>query len=266
MSLIEIIVLAIVQGMTEFLPVSSSGHLILVPAILGWEDQGLAFDVAVHVGTLLAVMFYFRDELLGMVSAVLKRGQGGAQVAADFRLAWLIVLATIPVGLIGLLARDFIAANLRSPMVIALTTAVFGVALWAAARFLAGGRRVEEVRWVDAALIGAAQALALVPGTSRSGITMTMGMARGLSAEASARFSFLMSIPVIVLAGGLETLKLVKASVDVDVTALLVGTVVSGLFAYATIAFFLAALKRIGMFGFMIYRLALAAAITALLT
>ncbi|MEL7311766.1 MAG: undecaprenyl-diphosphate phosphatase [Pseudomonadota bacterium] len=266
MSLIEIIVLAIVQGMTEFLPVSSSGHLILVPAILGWEDQGLAFDVAVHVGTLLAVMLYFRAELIGMASAVLKLGRGGPEVASDYRLAWLIVLATVPVGLVGLLARDFIEAHLRSPMVIALTTAVFGVALWLAAKFLAGDRRVQEVRWVDAALIGAAQALALVPGTSRSGITMTMGMARGLSAEASARFSFLMSIPVIVLAGGLETVKLAQQNTPIDVTALAVGTLVSGVFAYATIAFFLAVLKRIGMFGFMIYRLLLAVAITALLT
>lgn len=266
MSLLEVIILAIVQGMTEFLPVSSSGHLILVPALLGWDDQGLAFDVAVHVGTLLAVVFYFREELGQMIVAVLRLGRGDAEVAEHYRLAWLIVLATIPVGLVGILARDFIEMHLRSPMVIALTTAGFGIALWISARWFAGGRQLNRIGVVDAALIGIAQAFALVPGTSRSGVTMTMGMARGLSPDAAARFSFLMSIPVIILAGGLETLKLVGSEARVDVTALLVGTVVSAVFAYLTIAFFLKVLARIGMFGFMIYRLLLAAVITYVLT
>ncbi|MEO1325967.1 MAG: undecaprenyl-diphosphate phosphatase [Pseudomonadota bacterium] len=265
MSLVEIIVLAIVQGMTEFLPVSSSGHLILVPALFGWEDQGLAFDVAVHVGTLLAVVAYFRVELAQMTLAVLKLGRGDQATQEHFRLALLIVLATIPVGLAGLFGRDAIETYLRSPVLIAATTAVFGVLLWVSSRWMAGTRSVTRVGVVDALVIGTGQALALVPGTSRSGITMTMGMARGLSADAAARFSFLMSIPVIVLAGGWEALKLARSEVSVDVTAIALGTLVSAVFAYATIAFFLKVLARIGMLGFMVYRLALAAVILYIL-
>ena len=265
MTLLEIIVLAVVQGMTEFLPVSSSGHLVLVPALLGWDDQGLAFDVAVHVGTLIAVVAYFRRELAGMVVAVLRVGRGQAH-EANFRLALLLVLATVPVGLAGVLGRDFIEQHLRSPMVIATTTAVFGVLLWIAARFLARRRELQGVRIGDALAIGAAQALALVPGTSRSGVTMTMAMALGFTPEAAARFSFLMSIPVIVLAGGLETLSLAGSDTPVDWRALWLGTVVSAVFAYLTIAFFLRVLAHIGMFGFMVYRLLLAGVIVYALT
>ncbi|MEL6868815.1 MAG: undecaprenyl-diphosphate phosphatase [Pseudomonadota bacterium] len=268
MSWLEIVVLAIVQGMTEFLPVSSSGHLILAPALLGWSDQGLAFDVAVHVGTLTAVVVFFRDDLTRMIVAFFGQfgsGQSDAQ-RRDARLAWYLIAATIPVGIVGIVFRDAIEAHLRSPMIIAATTAGFGVLLYLAERFGAQQRTVDKMTLRDAVMVGMAQAAALVPGTSRSGVTMTMGMVLGLTAEAAARFSFLLSIPVIVLAGGLETLHLLDSPAPVDWTALLLGSALSAVVAYLTIKFFLKFIASIGMLPFMLYRFALAAVILFALT
>ncbi|MEM7765464.1 MAG: undecaprenyl-diphosphate phosphatase [Pseudomonadota bacterium] len=266
MNWLEVIVLAIVQGLTEFLPISSSGHLILAPAFLGWGDQGLAFDVAVHVGTLLAVVWYFRDDIGRMLVAFFTPRRSRSTAASqDARLAWLIIIATIPVGLAGLGLRDFIEASMRSPAVIAATTAGFGVLLYVAERLGPSRRTVPDMRWWDAILIGFAQACALVPGTSRSGVTMTAGMAMGLTAEAAARFSFLLSIPVIVLAGGLETLKLVESDAPTAWGTLLVGAALSAAVAYLTIKYFLKFISRIGMLPFMLYRLALAALIVYVL-
>lgn len=263
MTWLEIVVLAIVQGMTEFLPVSSSGHLILAPALLGWSDQGLAFDVAVHVGTLAAVVLYFRDDLTRMTVAFLGQFSAAQDAAArvDARLAWYLIAATIPVGIVGIVFRDAIEAHLRSPVIIAATTAGFGVLLYLADRMGAHRRSVDEMRLRDAVLVGIAQAAALVPGTSRSGVTMTMGMMLGLTAKAAARFSFLLSIPVIVLAGGLEALKLVKDDAAVDWSALVLGSVLSAIVAYLTIKYFLKFIANIGMLPFMLYRFALAAVI-----
>ncbi|MEO0575729.1 MAG: undecaprenyl-diphosphate phosphatase [Pseudomonadota bacterium] len=263
MSWLEIVVLAIVQGMTEFLPVSSSGHLILAPALLGWSDQGLAFDVAVHVGTLAAVVLYFRDDLTRMTVAFFGQFSTAQSDAArvDARLAGYLIAATIPAGIVGIVFRDAIEMYLRSPVIIAATTAGFGVLLYLADRFGAQRRTVEQMTWRDAVLVGIAQAAALVPGTSRSGVTMTMGMMLGLSAKAAARFSFLLSIPVIVLAGGLEALKLVKDEAAVDWSALLLGSVLSAVVAYLTIKFFLKFIANIGMLPFMLYRFGLAVVI-----
>ncbi len=267
MTLLQIIVLAIVQGMTEFLPISSSGHLVLAPALLGWDDQGLAFDVAVHVGTLAAVVWYFRAELTRITVAFFTQWSPGADDARRMhaRLAWFIVIGTIPVGLVGVLGKDFIETQLRSPAIIAATTAGFGVLLWLAARVGRKQRGVERMTFRDAVVIGLAQALALVPGTSRSGITMTAGFALNLTPEAAARFSFLLSIPVIVLAGGVTTLDLLNTPGAVDWQALVIGTVLSAVVAYLTITFFLRFIARIGMLPFMVYRLALAAVIVYLL-
>ncbi|MDX1443800.1 MAG: undecaprenyl-diphosphate phosphatase, partial [Gammaproteobacteria bacterium] len=179
MDFLQTIILAIIQGLTEFLPISSSAHLILVPVLTGWSDQGLAFDVAVHVGSLAAVMLYFRRDIVNVTVAGL-RSLKTRRVEGDARLAWAIVLGTIPVGLAGLLFADFIEANLRSALVIATTTIVFGLLLWVADRHGATGRNEHQLRWVDILVIGVAQALALIPGTSRSGITMTAGLLMGL--------------------------------------------------------------------------------------
>ncbi len=264
MGVIQIMVLALLQGLTEFLPISSSAHLILVPVLTRWQDQGLAFDVSVHVGTLLAVMFYFRHELRRMTvdwfGSLTTR-----QLTPDARLAWAVLFGTIPVGLAGLLFNDSIEALLRSPLVIACTTIIFGLLLWWAD---AQGRRVRDehtVTWKDVVLIGCAQALALIPGTSRSGITITAGLAMGMTREAAARFSFLLSIPVIILAGGLQTLKLAQQPAAADWQVLIIGALISGVSAYLCIEVFLRLLARISMLPFVIYRLILGVGLFALI-
>lgn len=258
MDLIQIIALALLQGLTEFLPISSSAHLILLPIIASWQDQGLAFDVAVHVGTLTAVMTYFRHEISVMLKDWLKSIQTGQQVG-DSRLAWAVGFGTIPVGLAGLLLGDFIETALRSPLVIATTTILFGLLLGLADWRGKRQRSEHQLGWADVIFIGVAQAIALIPGTSRSGITMTAGLMLGLTREAAARFSFLLSIPVILLAGGLKTTELVQSSLVVDWTALISGAVFSAVSAYICIFLFLKMLARIGMWPFVIYRLILGA-------
>jgi len=260
MDLLQVITLALLQGITEFLPISSSAHLILVPVLTGWQDQGLAFDVAVHVGTLSAVVLYFRAELRRMAQdwlvSLLRR-----ELVGESRLAWAVLWGTVPVGLAGLLFHDVIETYLRSPLVIATTTIVFGLFLWWAD--VRGRRQRDEhtLSWTDVVLIGVAQALALIPGTSRSGITMTAGLAVGLTREASARFSFLLSVPVIVMSGGYETKKLIELGAAVDWVALALGVALSAVTAYLCIHFFLKLLERIGMLPFVIYRLVLGGAL-----
>jgi undecaprenyl-diphosphatase len=258
MDTLQAVILALVQGLTEFLPISSSAHLILVPRLLGWEDQGLAFDVAVHVGTLVAVVAYFRHELGDMFVAWLQslRGRG---MNTDARLAWYVLLGTVPVAAAGLLLHDLVESVLRSPQVIAYATIGFGLVLWWADRY--GRQRRDEyaLRVVDVLLIGCAQALSMIPGTSRSGITMTAGLALGLTRTGAARFSFLLSIPVILMAGAYEALKLSALAGPVAWEVLLVGTAVAAVSAWLCIHFFLRLVERIGMLPFVIYRLLLGA-------
>lgn len=248
-------VLALVQGLTEFLPISSSAHLILVPVLTDWPDQGLAFDVAVHAGTLTAVVLYFRRELARMF--VEWFGSFRGNLTPDARLAWGVLIGTVPVGLAGLLFKDVIETQLRSPMVIAAATIVFGLLLWYADS--TAKRRKDEYGLLlcDVLVIGLAQALALIPGTSRSGITITAGLMLGLKREAAARFSFLLSIPVIFLAGALETVEYLGAASIQDVQPLLIGASISAVSAYACIHYFLKLLERIGMLPFVAYRLVL---------
>jgi undecaprenyl-diphosphatase len=258
MDTLQTVMTALLQGLTEFLPISSSAHLILLPRFVGWQDQGLAFDVAVHVGTLLAVVVYFREELAVMLRDWL-RSLGGARRTAEARLAWWVLLGTIPVAVAGLALHDLIETRLRSALVIAVTTLVFGVLLgWSDRR---GRQRRDEATlgWGDVLFIGLAQAVALIPGTSRSGITITAALALGLTRSAAARFSFLLSIPVILMAGGYETLKLVEMAGPVAWDVLLLGTAVAAISAYLCIHYFLRLIERIGMLPFVLYRLVLGA-------
>ncbi|QEP44202.1 undecaprenyl-diphosphate phosphatase [Ectothiorhodospiraceae bacterium BW-2] len=252
----QITLLALLQGVTEFLPISSSAHLILLPWLTGWADQGLAFDVAVHLGTLLAVVGYFRREVVVLMqdcwASIMQR-----RVVGESRLAWAVLLGTIPVGLAGLLFKEIVESELRTPQVIIVTTILFGLLLWWADRYGRGERDESSLTWRDIAIIGLAQAVALIPGTSRSGITMTAALMLGLSRSAAARFSFLLSIPVIVLAGGLNGLDLIQQSEPVDWFSLGLGTVLAALSAYAAIHTFLKLLEQIGMVPFVIYRLLL---------
>jgi len=256
MDISQQIILAIVQGLTEFLPISSSAHLILIPKLVGWADQGLSFDVAVHVGTLSAVVIYFRQELTLMAGdwtqSIIKRKQ-----TENSRLAWGVLIGTIPVGLFGLFFKDIIETSLRSPLVIALSTILFGLLLWWADARGKRERNEHSLSLKDILIIGIAQAIALIPGTSRSGITITAGLMLGLSRAAAARFSFLLSIPVIMLAGLLSTIDLITDNTHIDWQILLTAGSISALTAYLCIHFFLKLLDRIGMLPFVIYRLVL---------
>jgi undecaprenyl-diphosphatase len=257
MDAIHTIMLALLQGLTEFLPISSSAHLILMPRLLGWTDQGLAFDVAVHVGTLAAVVTYFRRDISRLFIAWLQSCTR-RQVSDDARLAWFVLLGTLPAALAGLLLHDVIETWLRSPLVIALATIGFGLLLWAADWRGRQQRSETALRFMDVVWIGLAQALALIPGTSRSGITMTAGLALGLTRSAAARFSFLLSVPVILMAGGYETLKLLQQQAGpVAWDELVLGTLVAAASAYLCIHLFLRLIERIGMLPFVIYRLVL---------
>lgn len=256
MELLQTIVLALVQGFTEFLPISSSGHLILVPVLFQWPDQGLAFDVAVHVGSLVAVIAYFRTEVRNMVfdgmASIIQRRPVG-----ESHLAWAVMLGTIPVGLAALAFKDVIETELRSPLVIATTSIVFGLLLWLADYL--GKRQTASagLSWGKILFIACAQALALIPGTSRSGITMTAGLLAGLGREMSARFSFLLAIPTIVLAGLVQTKEFIESDIAVDWLNLSLGTLLAAVSAYVCIHYFLKLIQQIGMLPFVVYRVVL---------
>jgi undecaprenyl-diphosphatase len=263
METLQIVILAIVQGLTEFLPISSSAHLILVPVILKWPDQGLVFDVAVHLGSLLAVIYYFRQEVLVMTSSwfgsVFKQ-----QHDRDSRLAWWVIIGTIPAVLAGLLFKDIIETDMRSPLVIAWATIGFGVLLGVADRVQRHTRDEYSMSLKDVVIVGLFQALALIPGTSRSGITMTAGLFLGLNRDAAARFSFLLSIPVIIASAVFKTKDLVESKIPVEWSLLFLAVVLSAISAWVCIYFFLQLINRIGMMPFVIYRLVLGAALLVL--
>lgn len=260
MTILQTLILGILQGITEFLPISSSAHLILVPVVTGWQDQGVAFDLAVHVGTLLAVVLYFRKDLLAItrdgVMSVVKR-----QHLGQSRLAWAVVLGTIPTGLAGLALMDLIETTLRSVSVIVITTLVFGLLLGIADASNRAERDLNRLTWGDVAFIGLAQAISLIPGTSRSGITITAGLLLGLTREAAARFSFLLAIPITALAASLKIIELAQSELVVDWTHFLLGGVTAFITAIIAIHFFLQWLNRFGMMPYVIYRLILGAVI-----
>ena len=258
MDSLHIVILAVVQGLTEFLPISSSAHLILVPAILGWPDQGLLFDVAMHVGSLSAVVVYFRDELLRMTRAWLAH-VFHRQVSADARLAWWVIIGTVPAVIFGGLFKDTIETSLRSPLVIAATTIGFGLLLGLADRMARHRRDEYSMGLRDALTVGLFQALALIPGTSRSGITMTAGLFLGLNRDAAARFSFLLSIPIILASGLFKTRDLIASTQAIEWDLLLLAIGLSAVSAWLCIKLFLSLINRIGMMPFVIYRLLLGA-------
>lgn len=258
MEFIQIIVLSLLQGFTEFLPISSSAHLILPSQILGWQDQGLAFDVATHIGTLVAVVLYFRRDVTAISQSWITTGFS-SKMDHGARLAWGIVIATIPAGLVGLLYGDWIEAHLRSAEVIAYATIGFGVLLLMADRMANEHKDLLRMTLMAAFIVGLFQALALIPGTSRSGITITAALFLGFNRDAAARFSFLMSIPLILAAGLLKTKELVEFGAAVDWSTIGLAALLSAISAYICIYFFLALINRMGMTPFVIYRFALGA-------
>ncbi len=252
----QAVVLAILQGLTEFLPVSSSAHLILPSQLLGWPDQGLAFDVAVHVGTLLAVMMYFRHDIKALITGFIQT-TFLRQPSQDGKIAWWIIFATLPAGFFGLYFNGVIEEHFRHVLVIASTTTIFGVFLWYADKRNNLTKKLAEMPLTHAIYIGLAQAMALIPGTSRSGITITMALFLGYKREEAARFSFLMSIPLIILAGGYKGCELLAAQNPIPWGLILMGTVVSCISAYICIHLFLKLIEQLSMTPFVIYRLLL---------
>ncbi len=255
MDIIQVIILALLQGITEFLPISSSAHLILPKELLGWPDQGLAFDVAVHVGTLCAVVLYFKKDIFEIMSGWSK-SLVTREATFESNLAWCIAFATIPAALIGLVLDDFIEANLRSIAVIAATTIGFGLLLGWADKKHSGNKTLVQMTFTLALCIGCFQALALIPGTSRSGITITAALLLGFQRTDAARFSFLISIPIILLSGGYKGLGLLNEP-NVDWFSIGLGVLVSAISAYLCIHYFLSFINRLGMMPFVIYRMLL---------
>jgi undecaprenyl-diphosphatase len=291
MSIFQAIVLGLVQGITEFLPISSSGHLILIPWLFGWEEPGLAFDAALHLGTLVAVFVYFWRELLAMLLAVptaLSQPRalltGGPRCSssavdekclgreADARLALLLIVGSIPAGVIGLLGQgaidDFFHGASHRPgaiVVMAVLLIVFALLLWWADRTATHRRRIAELTVRDAGVIGVAQALALMPGVSRSGATLTAGLFRDLRRADAARFSFLLGTPLIAVAGlkGLKDILAANPSGD-EITTMVVGIVVSAVSGIAAISVLLRYLQRSSTAIFVIYRIVAGLLILAL--
>ena len=260
---IQAIWLALIQGLTEFLPISSSAHLVIPSLILQWPDQGLAFDVAVHVGTLTAVVAYYRVELLtlarGTISAI-----GQRRVNEELRMVTWLGVASIPVAITGFVAGDFVEDNLRSLPVIAATTLLFGVLLGYADRYTNHLSQFRTLALPAAIIIGFAQMLAIMPGVSRSGITITAALLLNLDRHTAARFSFLLSIPVIAGAGSLKGWELSQAQIAPDWWLLGTSALVAAITAYACIAVFLRLLDRVGLMPFVYYRVVLSVVLLGL--
>jgi undecaprenyl-diphosphatase len=254
MSIFHALVLGFVQGITEFLPVSSSGHLILFPVLFGWNEQPLAFDAVIHLGTLGAILFALRDDLPRLIE---NKG----------RLSWIILAASIPALGIGYLFQDQIESVLRSPLVVAASLAAWGMLLWIADRGVKATAEPNATRvgYRRAMFVGIAQAISLIPGTSRSGVTITAGLFTGLSREAAARFSFLLGIPAIAAAGGMSLLHVMNGTEPVAAWPLLVGFIAAFASGVAAIRLLLRLLKTTSYVPFVVYRLALAVAVVLLL-
>jgi len=255
-------VLCLIQGATEYLPVSSSAHLILIPRFLGWADQGLAFDIAVHVGTLLASIVYFRQDIIHItrdwaMSIVTQKS------SVNGRVGWCILIASVPLAAAGASFNHLAATSLRSMAVIAATTLAFGLLMLYADNYRRGKNTIRSITYKQVILIGLGQALAIIPGTSRSGITMTVGLLLGLSRAEAAKFAFYLAIPAILMAGGWQSLQLLQR--DIQVNWLLFGysVVITAIIAFLCIHYFLRFIERIGMLPFAIYRIVLAVVLFA---
>lgn len=263
MPLFQAIILALVQAFTEFLPVSSTAHLILFPWLLHWQEPGLAFDVALHAGTLLAVVLYFfRDWLTLLLCGVGFKYPARAsaeEVVTQRRMFWLMVLGTIPAAIAGKLFHHQIEDTLRQPVIIGCSLVVVGLLMWWADARAKLSRRLDQSNPGDAASIGIAQAIALLPGVSRSGITITTGLWRGFTRDAATRFSFLLSAPIIAGAVLNELPKLLKlhkaGGLEVPASTLLISILTSGLVGYCVIALFLRYLRTRTLKLFVVYRL-----------
>ena len=273
LTILQGIVLGIIQGLTEFLPISSTAHLRIVPALIGWPDFGAEVTAVIQLGTLLAVLIYFWRDLLRLTVAFVKDlvayvtggFRGVPWTSHDAKLAWLIGFGTIPIAVCGLLFKGFIKGTARSLWVEAATLVGLALVLAVAERVAALKKEIADVGWSEGLGIGAAQALALVPGSSRSGVTITAALFAGLTREAAARFSFLLSVPAVLLSGLYELYEIRHDLTATAAPALLVSTVVSFVVGYASIALLLRYLRTHTTMVFIVYRIVLGIAVVALL-
>jgi undecaprenyl-diphosphatase len=271
MSFFEAVVLGIVQGLTEFLPISSTGHLRVVPAFVGWDDPGSAFTAVIQLGTTLAVLLYFRDDLWRIAKAWLGslRQPTSQKRSRDAHLGWFIVIGTIPIGIFGLVFKHQIEHGARSLYLIGTALIVFGLVMLAAERAAKQERGVESMTARDGLLVGIAQALALVPGVSRSGATISAGLFLGLDREAAARYSFLLSTPAIVLSALFELKGVISPGpgddpLNASALDLIVATILAFVVGYWSIRFLLRYVARHSLGAFVAYRIALGALVLAL--
>jgi undecaprenyl-diphosphatase len=265
------VILGIIQGLTEFLPISSSAHLLLVPWVFGWDHLGLTFDVALHIGTLLAVLIYFRRDFwqltVDLLRSLAQKPVAGPEEGRGRRVAWAIVIGTLPALVVGGLFENTIEEVFRSPLVTVVTLAVFGLVLLLADRYGRKNRDAESVGWSDGLLIGCAQAVALIPGVSRSGVTITAALLLGLARTDSARFSFLLAGPVVLLAGLKAVFDLWQVGGPEShlVMPFGVGIIVSFITGLVCISGFLRFLQKRDFVPFAVYRFVLASVIFYLL-
>lgn len=266
MSIFEAIILGIVQGLTEFLPISSSGHLLIVPAIMGWEDPGAPFTAVIQLGTMAAVVIYFRKDIWEITSAFLRSliGRAGPEDELNARMGWYLGLGTLPIIVFGFLFSDQIEGGARNLYIVGTMLIVFGLVLAAADIFAKHTKKLEEIKAPDAVVVGLAQSLALIPGVSRSGATITFGLFRGFTRRDAARFSFLLSIPAVVLSGIYELRYVFGESIGVSTPSLIAATVAAFVVGYWSIAFLLEWLGEHTMKIFVLYRLVLGALVLIL--
>jgi undecaprenyl-diphosphatase len=266
MSLIEAIVLGLVQGLTEFLPISSTAHLRIAPELFGWKDPGAAYSAVIQLGTVAAVLIYFRKDILSLAAAFF-RGLARREPfgTLESRLAWFVLVGTIPIGVCGLAFKKLIETQFRSLYVISGSLIILALILFVVERRASHQRTLADMKWKDGIIIGLWQALALIPGSSRSGTTMTGGLSLGLKREDAARYSFLLSIPATTLAGIFELKHLLEATERPSALSLWVGTLVAFASGMAAIAWLLAYLRSRTMLVFVVYRVALGVLLLVLL-
>ena len=272
MTIVQAIILGIVQGLTEFLPISSSGHLIIIPWLFNWHflldnpDLNKTFDVALHLGTFAAVVVYFWREIGRLLSAWVRSMSRRSLAEPEARLAWLLVVSTIPAAILGVALESFVEERLGKPWIIAIMMIVFALIMYAVDHLARLDRDLEALTWSDAILVGIAQAFALCPGVSRSGITMMTGMALRLDRESAARYSFLLSIPVIGGAAAYKALEIARSGLPAGTTTpFAVGIASAAVSGFAAIWFVLAYLKRNNFNLFVIYRIVVGVAILILI-
>jgi undecaprenyl-diphosphatase len=272
---IEAVTLGVVQGLTEFLPISSSAHLDIVPKLIGWHKPGAQFTAVTQLGTMIAVMVYFRKDIIDTIGGMFKSlSKGGDKMSSQARLFYAVIIGTIPIGVIGLLLKKFIEKDLHNLYINATMLVVMGLLMGLAERMTNPRRDGKDIQIKDGIIVGLFQAIALIPGASRSGSTLTGAFFTGLDREAAVRFSFLLSLPAILLSGLVELKDLVgkkeqvfgaDADINWSMPEVAVATVIAGLVGYACIAWLLRYLSKASTAGFVLYRIALAAVIFFLL-